>query len=204
MSTSSPVRNHPTGLNSATVLGLLMFGLVVLGPGCASSSRETRPAAPAASQDVILSVLDLPAAALERLERSRADSCAICAEKLRKEAFEELDLIYRPGVRVASAPEARFVRAPGGACELEIPSSAAGPRVTFRFHTAADHLVGVAEEDLTDAGIAARLQAMPEGARLAGLIEIIPFPYGDGAAFLFLPASGHLQIQCKVLEIGAE
>ena len=201
---SSRILPPLAGLGPAAVLGLFMLADVVLGSGCASSSRETQPATPPVAQDVVISVLDLPAAALERLERSRADSCAICAEKRRKEAFEELDLIYRPGARIASAPEARFVRAPGGACELEIPSTAAGPRVTFRYHTAADHLVGVAKEDLTDAAIAARLQAMPEGARLAGTVEIIPFPYGDGAAFLFLPASAHLQIQCKVLEMEAE
>lgn len=142
--------------------------------------------------------------AFETLARSLSDSCAICAERHRKAAFEELGLLFRPGLRIRSAPPSALLRGTGETQELELPVAAGGLRVTFRFHTALDHLVGVAEEDLTGAALAARWRAMPEGTKLAGTIQVIPFVYGDGPAFLFLPASGHLQIQCKVLEIAGE
>jgi len=151
-----------------------------------------------------ISVADLPAEAFATLARSLSDSCAICAERHRKAAFEELALVLRPGVRVRSSYPAALTRGAGETQELELPVAAGGLRVTFRFHTADDHLVGIAEEDLTGAALAARWRGMPEEAKLAGTIEVIPFDYGDGPAFLFLPASGHLQIQCKVLEVEGE
>jgi hypothetical protein len=135
------------------------------------------------------------------LAKSAADSCSICAKKLRTQAFGLLEDQYPPGTIVMSDSTRSFVRAPGGASELMLADGGRGdPRLTFRFHTAEDRLVGISEADLTEASVADRCRAAPEGARIQGALEVVPFEYGDGPTFLYHVLSNRIEIQCKVLQ----
>ena len=67
-----------------------------------------------------------------------------------------------------------------------------------------DRLVGIAETDLTDRTIADRCLSFPEGAFFNGAVKIIPFAYGDGAAWLYYPSNNHLQVHCRIVQIADE
>ncbi len=147
----------------------------------------------------------LPARVSELLNKNLTDSCSVCVEERRRQAFEELDAQYRPGSLWTNPVERPLVRAAGTECELTLDSSGADePTLAFRFHTAASHLIGVAEADFTDDDIATQFQSIPAGARVRATLEIIAYAYGDGAAFLYSPATHGLQMQCRLLEIAAE
>jgi|WetSurMetagenome_2_1015567.scaffolds.fasta_scaffold262799_2 hypothetical protein len=187
----------------AAMSPLVLLLVVLLGAGC-SSSRAGRPAVPAAPPTP-RPPSELPTHALSLLAKSRTDSCSICAEKLRKDAFEELAQVYRPGVILASAQEGDLLRVAGEEPELMVAAQQDGePTLTFRFHTVSNHLVGIAETDFTDEEVARQLLSIPVGARLRGRIEIVAYEYGDGATFLYSTTGNHLEIQCKLLEIAAE
>lgn len=159
------------------------------------------PAVPAKDS----STEEFPAHALYLLTKSTTDSCAVCAEKRRNEAFELLDGFYRPGSIVTNGPTAHFFRVPGGENELALTSyDRAAPKLTFRFHSSVSHLVGIAAADLTDQSVVDLLDAASDGTKWQGTLQLAEYAYGDGATFLYFPANDHLQIQCKVLEITPE
>lgn len=113
-----------------------------------------------------------------------------------------LDDAYRPGTLLTSTPESKLLRGVGEENVLTLTSYHRGePALTFRFHTKASHLVGIAEADLTDSTVVGRLHSAPEDAPLQGTLQIVAFAYGDGASYLYSASSNHLEIQCKVLEI---
>lgn len=147
----------------------------------------------------------VPAEALALLEKSLSDSCSICREESREKAFRMLDASLLPGRLVRSEGEDLFRLAPGGENEL-FPSSLARSAidVTFRFHTASDRLAGIADSDLTGEETAAVVHSAPEGSRFRGVIELVPFAYGDGEAFLFSRSGARLQVQCRILELAAD
>lgn len=171
----------------------------------------------------------LPADALALLAQSLRDSCAICAEKNRTKAFSLLDRALLPQTLVASTQDLRFLLVPGGENELALSTHPGDrPTVTLRFHTRETHLVGIAERDWTDDGVAAVVlpavsgsgtvadpgadaASDPDSAWVAtggpsfeGMLEVVAYAYGDGASFLWLQAQGRLQIQCRILEIAPE
>jgi hypothetical protein len=182
---------------------LVLLLAVLLGTAC-SSSRAGRPVVPAVPP-APRPPSELPAHALSLLTKSRTDSCSICAEKLRQDAFEELSQVYRPGSILASAREGDLLRVAGEESELMLAAQQDDePKLTFRFHTASSHLVGIAETDFTDEAVARQLLSVPEGARLRGRIEIVAYKYGDGATFLYSTTGNYIEVQCKLLEIAAE
>jgi hypothetical protein len=145
----------------------------------------------------------IPGDALALLARSARESCADCARRDRERAFARLDREFAPGTRLASEEGLSFVKERGDGNELALASWAGETRLTFRFHTAASHLVGVSEQDWTGEALAEAWASFPEGALLSGILEVVAYPYGDGPSYLYSAAAGHLQIQCRVLEIGA-
>ncbi len=182
---------------------LVLLLAVLLGTAC-SSARTGQPVVPAVPP-APRPPSELPTHALSLLTKSRTDSCSICAEKLRQEAFEELDQTYRPGSILASAGRGDLLRVTGEESELMLAAPQDDePKLTFRFHTASNHLVGIAEADFTDEAVARQLLSIPESTRLRGKIEIVAYKYGDGATFLYSTTGNYLQIQCKLLGIAAE
>lgn len=148
--------------------------------------------------------LDLPEDALTLLAQSLRDSCAICAEKNRKNAFSELDEFYAPGRLLTMAGDTRFEVLSDKPNELGLLGyERQSPVLTFRFHHPAARLVGVEERDETEDVWLKELASASPGDLLEGTIEVIPYPYGDGVSYLFSPSEGHLQVQCRILEISA-
>ncbi len=190
-----------------------------------SEANETRKAPGSATNDAegafkrqpgpasTVSLGDLPTEALALLGKSVAESCAVCVREMRAEAFAMLDDHYSPGTLLASDAGTRFTRradapgelvlargdsAPGRLYSLE---ASAMPALTFRYHTDLDHLVGVAASDRTESGVTERLAAAPAGALFEGVFEVVPFAYGDGAAFRYSPAKQEVQIHCRIVEL---
>lgn len=201
------------GARGAEAAALLCASLIAIA-ACSGSSRGARPAddaARAAETPVPQSPIQpgdrpdgLPAEAFELLTKSTTDSCSACARDHRRQAFQILDDRFWPGLVLRSDSLSRFTMAPGSGNELVLaPGAGAESRLTFRFHTAADRLVGIAESDMTEESLAARLRSAPEGTLFDGAIEVVGFAYGDGAAFLYHASRNSVEIQCRVLEIAA-
>lgn len=164
------------------------------------------PAPPASGRGasaIDLRIDDLPGEPLDLLARSSVDSCPICAEKLRREAFELLEETYRPGRILTTTPTVGLIRAEGPDNELT-PETFRGslPSLTFRFHTSRSRLVGIADHDLTEAAVLEPLTATLDSTAFHGAIQIVGYPYGDGASFLWSASEQVLQVQCKVLPKG--
>lgn len=145
---------------------------------------------------------DIPAEALDLLTQSTKDSCSICAETRRKKAFDQLDEVYRPGTILSSTQTSRFMQVRDGEDELTLTSFLRSePRLTFRFHSASNHLVGIAADDYTDEAVVQRLLSTPPDTAFAGRIAIVAYAYGDRATYLYSSSKNHLQVQCKILEL---
>lgn len=202
---SSRARRTLVGLKGCWPVVLFAVALVVAVVSVSCSPRQAPRPSPSPGPPSPPAAIGLPARVSELLTKSPTDSCAICTEERRREAFEELDTAYPPGSVWTSPAERPFVRVAGAECELTLGSSeGSAPTLSLRFHTAASHLIGIVEADFTDDAIARRFQSIPEGARLRATLEIIAYAYGGGAAFLYSPARNHVQIQCRLLTIAAD
>lgn len=148
---------------------------------------------------------EILAHALDLLEKSAADSCAVCARESRAKAFRLLAERFPPGRIVRTDGECRFLSDPNGENELVYASCPnEDPRVTFRFHTADNHLAGIAEPDWTEAPIADRVRSASEGTLFQGTLEIVRFAYGDGPTITDRPSIRRLQVHVKILTIAPE
>lgn len=155
----------------------------------------------------------LPIDALEKLGESAAATCPTCVRQLQKEAFEILSRSVHPGRVIRTSARCRLTRS--DSCEAnelmltcfqeEVLSAADEsrwlPQVVFRFHTDADHLVGIAPQSYTPAPIKVVYEKAPIGTEFTGSVEIISFRYGDGPAFLYTAATFRLQIHCRILTL---
>ncbi len=189
-----------------------LFVALVAAAGCSGASKGAAPPdSGAADVDAaggglalnhVHPAAGMPPDAARLLAKSAADSCSICAKNARKRAFAILEKRFPPGTVVRSDSTSWFVFTSSGAGELMLASDLEGdPTLTFRFHTPGDHLVGIAESDWTDEGLADRCRSAPEGAVFRGALQVVPFPYGDGAAFLYRSPTNSIELQCKVLEL---
>jgi len=188
---------------------------ILLIVACSASSRGSRQPVPDSRQHaapVEQSLIQpgdrddgLPTEAFELLTKSTTDSCSVCARDFRKQAFRILEERFRPGVVVRNDSLNWFARAPGSENELIVASQFRGdPKLTFRFHTAEDHLVGISESNMTDESLADRCRSAPAGSIFQGAIEIVPFAYGDGPTFLYRASNNSIQVHCKVLDIAGD
>ena len=73
--------------------------------------------------------------------------------------------------------------------------------LTFRAHTAENHLVGIAASDYTEARTADLLTSAPTETLFEGSLEIIAYRYGDGPTYNYFPSMSHLQVHCRILEL---
>ncbi|MBN1826669.1 MAG: hypothetical protein JW958_10410 [Candidatus Eisenbacteria bacterium] len=148
---------------------------------------------------------ELSRAAFDLLSESAVDSCSICAREARAEAFRILNETIRPGAALRGGGDCPFLRAPDAKNELVLSCFVHDElRLTFRFHTAASRLVGIADDDLTPDSLAALIAASPEGALFPAEIRFIPFSYGDGDAFLYHGAENRLDVPCRVTATAEE
>ena len=181
---------------SAWVLGLLCLSAC----GASRPAPMSAPAKAAPTSTTLALTAGFPQESLELLNESTADSCSICAEKKRKEAFVGLTQAYAPGTILKSTTLRHFAPLAGGEQELTLTDyDRTAPALTFRYHDEKNHLVGIAESDFTDSTLAARISAMTPGLEFDGAIQIVAFEYGDGPSFLYSRATNHLEVQCRVL-----
>lgn len=158
--------------------------------------------------------LELPQDALVLLSEAAAEPCAICAEQERKKAFAILNRSFIPGMMLVTDADCRLLKGEGSRdMELSLtcyppvngmkslPEGAAPVHLRFRFHTAAQHLVGISAKDFTAAAIVDTYLASAPGTIFEGRLRIIPYPYGDGPAFNYFPQSNTLQIHCMIEEL---
>ena len=171
------------GLSVLTLLVMVSSGI----------AGETEPSA----------VIELPREALELLAESASDPCSICAVKTRKEAFKILNAVFKPGRVLRSNNLCRFTRT--DACaenELTLTCHPTPlPLLTFRFHTAERHLVGVSTTDFTEELFARRYRGVGPGVLFEGAIEVVEYRYGDGPAYNYYPVGNRIQVHCKVLDL---
>lgn len=169
----------------------------------ASPSAERIRAEAGSSATALRRVAEFPDEAFDLLAQSARDSCSICAERNRKKAFGQLDAFYSAGLVITSGPERAFLASSDDESPAELSFSSyarESPRLTLRFHTMTEHLVGVDTADYSDESWTEFLAAHP-GAVLDGTVQLIAYPYGDGPTYLFSQTENHLQLQCKVLEL---
>jgi hypothetical protein len=196
----------------ASTACVLCFAALLALAACSGSSKGTAPAgagdAPlddagdAAELQYVHPPQGMPPDAARFLAKSAVDSCSVCAKNSRKRAFEILEKRFPPGTIVRSDSASWFMRTSPDIHQLMLASDLDGdPTLTFRFHTPEDHLVGIAESDWTDEGVAHRVHTAPQGVVFRGALQVVPFPYGDGAGFLYHAPANSIELQCKVLEL---
>ena len=150
--------------------------------------------------------LDFPEKSLRLIAESAKDPCSICARQTREKAFLLLEEQFHAGriftttgscglVRTASSQENELV----SSCDF--PGKESLPLLTFRFHTAANHLVGIAPADYTAENIAAEFLSAPPGTVFEGTLETILFRYGDGTTFNYSAKRGVVQVHCRLLTL---
>ncbi|HYA02670.1 MAG TPA: hypothetical protein VEI04_06115 [Syntrophobacteria bacterium] len=147
------------------------------------------------------------------LAESGVDPCAICSKETRNKAFQILNRQLLPGRIFKTSPDCLLIRSTSGENELAPVCYPAGapvktregegqlPRVAFRFHTSAKHLVGIAEKDFTGEQVAADHLSAPSGTLFSGVLEIVVYKYGDGPTYNYYPTSNELQVHCKLLDL---
>jgi hypothetical protein len=169
--------------------------------------------APASRQDDFAYPM-LPA---RLLADSLAETCAVCVRDLRERAYRLLEKEFVPGTVVRASTARPFVKMPGGAGRFtmdgfheRVPYRKDGkgadislPLVLFRFHTAPDHLVGVAVKDYTPAGTAELFRKVARDGRFTGAATILRFSYGDGPSFSYSPSENIIFVHCRLHMTGA-
>jgi hypothetical protein len=172
-----------------------------------------------AGESELSTVMEHIDGALTLLAASSVDSCPICSKQTRSKAFQTLNDELTPGRILTTSAGCLLTRVTpsSGASELAPSCYPAGapvkktdgegearlPRVTFRFHTASRHLVGVAGSDFTVDDVVADYHSAPPGTNFSGVLEIIEFRYGDGPTYNYFPTGNHLQIHCRFLSLTA-
>ncbi len=156
---------------------------------------------------------ELPEEALKLMAQASVDPCSICAQADLKKAFKLLEKAYALGSTVSTGPGCRLVKAGPDANDLaptcfpseafmgELKEGERPPKVVFTFYTPERKLVGIAENDLTPRDQAGVYEQAKPGAVFEGRLEVVRYPYGDGACFNYFRESGRLQVHCRVIEL---
>jgi hypothetical protein len=170
-------------------LSVLTF-LVILSSGIAGETEQ--PAA-----------IELPKEAFELLAESASDPCSICAVETREKAFKILNVAFKPRKILRSNNLCRFMRSDAcGENELILSCHLTPlPLLTFRFHTAEKHLVGVSPTDFTAERLARKYRRAGTGVLFEGAIEIVEYRYGDGPAYNYYLVGNHVQVHCRLLDL---
>ncbi|HKK71450.1 MAG TPA: hypothetical protein VKA86_09555 [Candidatus Krumholzibacteria bacterium] len=172
-----------------------MLVAIALVAGCGGSAPEVpvRTAEPG-----VVRADEIPGEIAELLTASTTDSCGVCVREKRAEVLEIARRWFPPGTRVVPV-DARPLRVvDGGEMELAFDTGDVVP-LSFRVHTADEHLIGIAAEDFTEPALAERVLG---GSVQDVALEVVPFAYGDGPGFLFDTVTNRLQIQCRAVRRG--
>lgn len=152
------------------------------------------------------SPLELPEEPLRLIALSATDPCSICARQTREIAFQLFEQQYHAGRMFTTTGSCRLVRAAlsednevGLSCDS--PRKESLPLLTFRFHTAASHLVGISPADFTEDGVASGFLSAPPGTVFEGSFETILFRYGDGTTYNYSASRGVIQVHCRLITL---
>jgi hypothetical protein len=156
-----------------------------------------------ASEAETPTAFDLPEEAFQLLAESASDPCSICAKETRAKAFQELNSAFKPGRILKSNHRCQFMRTDAcGENELVLTCYLTlSPLLTFRFHTAEKHLVGIYETDFTEKRFASEYGSATTGTRFEGALEVVAYRYGDGPSYNYYLAGNHIQVHCRILHI---
>ncbi len=148
-------------------------------------------------------VLDLPEEAFQLLAESASDPCSICAKETREKAFQVLNSAFKPGRILKSNHLCQFMRTDAcGENELVLTCYlTSSPLLTFRFHTAEKHLVGICDTDFTENRFASEYCSAATDTRFEGTLEIVAYRYGDGPSYNYYFAGNHVQVHSRILDI---
>jgi hypothetical protein len=145
--------------------------------------------------------------ALRLLHESYQETCPICAEQTQHKAFILLNEALPPGTIIGSDQRCVFIRAPEKesntmllSCDT-LPDNGTRSAVILRFHTAADHLVGVSRLDYTNEKTAEEFNFASPGFRCRGSAVVIDYSYGDGPAYNYHVKTDQLYIHCRILSL---
>ncbi len=154
---------------------------------------------------------EYPVIAMRILADSRAETCAICVQDLRKKAFTHLDSDFPPGRIIAGL---RFTKPSGARNEFVLSDHRAPvfykkngneeiffPLITFRFHTGRGKLVGISSADYSDELSARAFDRLPPESDFTATLKVVRFGYGDGASFCYFPAKNTVQVQCRISNV---
>jgi hypothetical protein len=149
---------------------------------------------------------DFPEKALRLIAESARDSCTICARQTREKAFRLFEDQFLPERIFTTTGSCRLVRtALSEENELvlscDFPGKESLPLLTLRFHTPANHLVGISAADFTEESIASDYLSATPGTVFEGIIKTIIFLYGDGTTFSYSASRGVIQIHCRLLTL---
>ena len=211
---SRPQPTQPRAIHNEAARATLIVFALLLGIGCASSvppdTAESSVGTSAGGQTAqttqemsLDSTRPLLVEAMEYLAKSRRDSCAICAERNRDDAFERLTVALVPGTRYSTTPSAPLTKGdePNELGSSSLSTDSIG--FHFRFHTSTDHLVGVSAENWTPDSIAMAWSTAEPRTEFEGELELVGYPYGDGPTYLYSPSEGRVQVQCRLVSLRA-
>ena len=145
--------------------------------------------------------------ALQLLHESYQETCPICAEQTKHKAFVLLNEVLPPGTIIGSDERCVFSRTPEKSSNAMLLSCDASPdngtrtAVILRFHTAADHLVGVSKLDYTDEKTAKEFNFASPSSRFRGSVIVIDYSYGDGPTYNYHVKTDQLYVHCRVLAL---
>lgn len=176
--------------------------LILFLAACASGAADRPGPVPSVpGGPVVVHATEFPDEITGLLSAAEADSCGVCVREKRADAFEIAGVWFAPGYLVDAGASTGWYLLASEDQELYFGEPGeATPRLSFRFHTQDDHLVGIAPEDFTDPDLAARILARPPGEPGTEVLEVVRFAYGDGESFHFDEAKNRVQVQCRILE----
>ncbi|MDY6935097.1 MAG: hypothetical protein SVZ03_12855 [Spirochaetota bacterium] len=159
---------------------------------------------------------EIPRWAFKMLIDSVNDPCPMCGRKKREKAFQILNREFSQGKIIKGNESCQFIKTEEcGPYEMltflyktrEFYKQADGnvldrfPLLIFRFHTKADHLIGISEEDYTDNSLVNKFKLIRKNKKFETKIIIIKYKYGDGSTFNYFQSANKIQIHCKILHI---
>ncbi len=152
------------------------------------------------------SPLELPEEPLRLIALSATDPCPICAQQTREIAFQMFEQRFHAGSMLTTTDSCRLVRTTSSEdneLDLSCDSATKGSlaQLTFRFHTAANHLVGISPSDFTEDNIVSEFLSAPPGAVFEGILETILFRYGEGSTYNYSARRGGIQVHCRLLTL---
>jgi hypothetical protein len=150
--------------------------------------------------------LDFPETPLRLIAESIGEPCAICARETREKAFQLIEERFAAGKTFTTTGSCLLARTDLSeenelmlSCDL--PGRESLPLISFRFHTPANHLVGISTADFTDEAIVSAYRSASPGTVFEGALRTIAFRYGVGTSFSYNTSRKVIQVHCRLLSL---